>query len=139
MLAQFDDELQRYVSPPVPPVPPPATPPTPPAPIFIATIVLGVNVMFVTFEYAPPPPPTPDLYDAILPEPPPPAPMTSTELLVELQSDGTVHDVPDVRYTVCDVSISVVIDGTYEITTIPWAPEAPEPLGWNEPPPPPAP
>jgi hypothetical protein len=99
--AQFDAELQKYVSPPPPPALPPvplaiAVPPVPAVPTEYVTDVPGVSDTLETLEYPPPPPPlTVQVLQPLAPPPPPP--MTSMVLFEESQSLGTVHVVPDVR------------------------------------------
>src|ERR1700683_1246091 len=95
MAAQFEVELQKYVSPPFPPalVGALAPPPPPPEPTAYVTFVLGVSDRFEILAYAPPPPAL--LLDPFAPPPPPP--MTSMVLAALFQSEGTVQLVADVR------------------------------------------
>jgi hypothetical protein len=102
--------------------------PFPPAPTCIVALPPGVKLTFLVRAYAPPPPP-PEPFVCIS-FPPPPPPITSTKFSVEFQSAGTLHEVPEVIYTV----VSATVVGMYVITIIPSAPLPPV-----IPPPPPAP
>jgi hypothetical protein len=57
----------------------------------------SVNDTLLVSEYAPPPPPPPEYTPPTGVPPPPPPPMTSIVFLEDLQSEGTVHVVPEVR------------------------------------------
>jgi hypothetical protein len=97
--------------------------PVPPEPIWTTTVAPAASDSSVSLAYAPPPPPAlpwPPAPVAPL-APPAPPPISSTVLLAEFQSSGTVQLVPEVRKSTMVCAALVVKVWSLDVAVLPAA------------------